>query len=242
MGRGKIDIKKIENVNSRQITFSKRRTGLLKKAHELAVLCEAEVAVIIFSNTGKLFEFSSSDMKRTLSRYNECQGPPEVLTPAVKAEEPKEVDLLKLEMAKLTSKHMHFLGKDLTGMSVQLLGAREQQLNEGLLSIKERKEKLLLQQLAQSKMLEKQATLKNEALLKQVEELKGFFTSTGQLAPLVIEKNDSGCKGGSGSRETENSGLDDEIYDTTLTLWPTSSVCRKRKMSNGEASTSNTET
>lgn len=60
MGRGKIEIKKIENANSRQVTFSKRRTGLLKKAHELSVLCDAEVAVIIFSNTGKLFEFSSS--------------------------------------------------------------------------------------------------------------------------------------------------------------------------------------
>jgi hypothetical protein len=60
MGRGKIEIKRIENANSRQVTFSKRRTGLLKKAQELAILCDAEVAVIIFSNTGKLFEFSSS--------------------------------------------------------------------------------------------------------------------------------------------------------------------------------------
>lgn len=60
MGRGKIEIKKIENVNSRQVTFSKRRAGLFKKANELAVLCEAELAVIIFSNTGKLFDFASS--------------------------------------------------------------------------------------------------------------------------------------------------------------------------------------
>lgn len=60
MGRGKIEIKRIENANSRQVTFSKRRSGLLKKAQELAILCDAEVAVIIFSNTGKLFEFSSS--------------------------------------------------------------------------------------------------------------------------------------------------------------------------------------
>lgn len=60
MGRGKIEIKRIENANSRQVTFSKRRNGLLKKAQELAILCDAEVAVIIFSNTGKLFEFSSS--------------------------------------------------------------------------------------------------------------------------------------------------------------------------------------
>ncbi|PRQ18511.1 putative transcription factor MADS-type1 family [Rosa chinensis] len=55
MGRGKI-----ENTNSRQVTFSKRRAGLLKKAQELAILCDAEVVVIVFSNTGKLFEFSSA--------------------------------------------------------------------------------------------------------------------------------------------------------------------------------------
>nr|KAJ0226359.1 hypothetical protein LSAT_V11C100040700 [Lactuca sativa] len=60
MGRGKIEIKKIENVSTRQVTFSKRRAGLLKKAHELSVLCDAEVAIIVFSNTGRLYEFSSS--------------------------------------------------------------------------------------------------------------------------------------------------------------------------------------
>lgn len=60
MGRGKIEIKKIENANSRQVTFSKRRQGLLKKANELAVLCDAQVAVIIFSSTGKVFEYSSA--------------------------------------------------------------------------------------------------------------------------------------------------------------------------------------
>ena len=60
MGRGKVEIKKIENTTSRQVTFSKRRGGLLKKAHELAVLCDAEVALVIFSSTGKLFEYASS--------------------------------------------------------------------------------------------------------------------------------------------------------------------------------------
>ncbi|PWA45476.1 Transcription factor, K-box [Artemisia annua] len=60
MGRGRIEIKKIENVSSRQVTFSKRGTGLMKKAKELAILCDAEVGVIIFSSTGKLYEFASS--------------------------------------------------------------------------------------------------------------------------------------------------------------------------------------
>lgn len=60
MAREKIRIKKIDNITARQVTFSKRRRGIFKKADELSVLCDADVALIIFSSTGKLFEFSSS--------------------------------------------------------------------------------------------------------------------------------------------------------------------------------------
>ncbi|KZV19466.1 AGAMOUS-like 20 isoform 2 [Dorcoceras hygrometricum] len=60
MVRGKTQMKRIENASSRQVTFSKRRSGLLKKAFELSVLCDAEVALIIFSPSGRLYEFSSS--------------------------------------------------------------------------------------------------------------------------------------------------------------------------------------
>jgi len=59
MGRGRVQLKRIENNISRQVTFSKRRTGLLKKAHEISVLCDADVAVIVFSTKGKLFEYST---------------------------------------------------------------------------------------------------------------------------------------------------------------------------------------
>ncbi|GKU89423.1 hypothetical protein SLEP1_g3561 [Rubroshorea leprosula] len=62
MVRGKIVMKRIENGASRLVTFSKRRNGLLKKAFELSVLCDVEVAVIIFSQNGKLYKFSSSEM------------------------------------------------------------------------------------------------------------------------------------------------------------------------------------
>lgn len=53
-------MKRIENATNRQVTFSKRRNGLLKKAYELAVLCEVEVALIVFSPRGKLYEYASS--------------------------------------------------------------------------------------------------------------------------------------------------------------------------------------
>jgi hypothetical protein len=53
MGRGKVELKKIEKPANRQATFSKRRMGLLKKANELAILCDAQIGVIIFSGVAR---------------------------------------------------------------------------------------------------------------------------------------------------------------------------------------------
>ncbi|RWW45885.1 hypothetical protein BHE74_00048237 [Ensete ventricosum] len=60
MGRGKIEIKRIENTTNRQVTFCKRRNGLLKKAYELSILCDAEVALVVFSSRGRLYEYANS--------------------------------------------------------------------------------------------------------------------------------------------------------------------------------------
>ncbi|KAG5552233.1 hypothetical protein RHGRI_010348 [Rhododendron griersonianum] len=60
LGRGKIEIKRIENTTNRQVTFCKRRNGLLKKAYELSVLCDAEVALIVFSTRGRIYEYASN--------------------------------------------------------------------------------------------------------------------------------------------------------------------------------------
>lgn len=59
MGRGRVQLKRIENKINRQVTFSKRRSGLLKKAHEISVLCEAEVALIVFATKGKISEYAT---------------------------------------------------------------------------------------------------------------------------------------------------------------------------------------
>ncbi|NP_001315905.1 MADS-box protein JOINTLESS-like [Malus domestica] len=66
----KIKIRRIDYLPARQVTFSKRRRGIFKKAEELSILCESEVAVIIFSQTGKLFDFSSSSWKRDIIHVN----------------------------------------------------------------------------------------------------------------------------------------------------------------------------
>jgi MADS-box transcription factor len=73
MGRGKIEIKRIDNATSRQVTFSKRRSGLFKKAKELAILCDAEVGLIVFSSTGRLYDFASTSMKSVIERYSEAK-------------------------------------------------------------------------------------------------------------------------------------------------------------------------
>ncbi|KAM6543542.1 hypothetical protein CsatB_007989 [Cannabis sativa] len=72
-GRQKIQIKKLENKSNKHVTFSKRRSGLFKKAGELSLLCGSKVAVIVFSPTGKLFCFghpSVDDVVRSYLDYN----------------------------------------------------------------------------------------------------------------------------------------------------------------------------
>ena len=75
MGRVKLQIKKIESTTNRQVTFSKRRNGLIKKAYELSVLCDVDVALIMFSPSGRLSVFSgnkrcySSALTRVLYKF-----------------------------------------------------------------------------------------------------------------------------------------------------------------------------
>nr|QWX93776.1 MADS-box protein 37 [Cunninghamia lanceolata] len=71
MGRVKLQIKKIENSTNRQVTFSKRRNGLIKKAYELSVLCDIDIALIMFSPSGRLSQFSGmkSRIEDVIARY-----------------------------------------------------------------------------------------------------------------------------------------------------------------------------
>ncbi|KAB1206670.1 MADS-box protein JOINTLESS [Morella rubra] len=70
MTRRKIEIKRIDKKTARQVTFSKRTKGLFKKAMELSTLCHAEIALIVFSATGKLFEYGSSSVQQVIGRFN----------------------------------------------------------------------------------------------------------------------------------------------------------------------------
>lgn len=70
MGRVKLQIKRIENNTNRQVTFSKRRNGLIKKAYELSILCDIDIALIMFSPSGRLSHFSGRKrIEDVLTRY-----------------------------------------------------------------------------------------------------------------------------------------------------------------------------
>ncbi|XP_024174357.1 MADS-box protein SVP isoform X3 [Rosa chinensis] len=128
--REKIKIRKIDNLSARQVTFSKRRRGLLKKAGELSVLCDCEYAVIIFSATGKLFESSSSSTKDVIARYKAHIENVEKLEPSLEL----QFDRIKLskELADKTRVLRQMNGEDLEGLHMDELKKLEEDIEGGL--------------------------------------------------------------------------------------------------------------
>ncbi|KAH7511833.1 hypothetical protein FEM48_Zijuj12G0024400 [Ziziphus jujuba var. spinosa] len=241
MGRGKIEIKKIENLNSRQVTFSKRRGGLIKKANELSVLCDAEVAVIIFSSTGKLYEFASNSMEHTLSRYTSgmqldgtLEHPdrrPDHRDTVERPQQHGNGNALEDEVAKLRLACRQMMGKELDLLTFSELQQLEDQLSEGILSVKNRKEQVLLEQVRRSRLQEQKTVLENENLRKELENMRQNYISptlnsfaSGRRFLQADPKPAVSC---SSSDESDHS-------DTSLHLGLSSEYNRKRKLAKME--------
>lgn len=168
MARGKINIKRIENSTSRQVTFSKRRSGLLKKAYELSVLCDAEVGVIIFSSTGKRFEFASSNMNRILERHGKVSS-------NKKKNEDESIEAnnyghdgvgqLTEQLDCLNSSSIRSSGEDIRRLCLKEVHQLEQQMEIDMCRVKARKEELIMEQLQElnRKINELQSTLGDAA-------------------------------------------------------------------------------
>ncbi|PPR91170.1 hypothetical protein GOBAR_AA29525 [Gossypium barbadense] len=144
MGRGKVQLKRIENPTNRQVTFSKRRNGLLKKAFELSILCDAEVALLIFSSSGKVYQFASHDMDRTVAKYRREVGLPDSSNPQFRTMEfwRSEIDELNRSINTLEARLKHLSGEDILALGMRDLKQLERQLKIGVERVRSRKVKL----------------------------------------------------------------------------------------------------
>nr|AKX66067.1 MADS-box protein SOC1 [Arabidopsis lyrata subsp. petraea]AKX66072.1 MADS-box protein SOC1 [Arabidopsis lyrata subsp. petraea]AKX66087.1 MADS-box protein SOC1 [Arabidopsis lyrata subsp. petraea] len=167
MVRGKTQMKRIENATSRQVTFSKRRNGLLKKAFELSVLCDAEVSLIIFSPKGKLYEFASTNMQDTIDRYLR-HTKDRVSTKPVSEENMQHLKYEAANMMKkieqLEASKRKLLGEGIGTCSIEELQQIEHQLEKSVKCIRARKTQVFKEQIEQLKQKEKALAAENEKL------------------------------------------------------------------------------
>nr|QIZ31304.1 developmental protein SEPALLATA 1-3 [Larix kaempferi] len=173
MGRGRVQLKRIENKINRQVTFSKRRSGLLKKAYELSLLCDAEVALIIFSTRGKLSEFASAGMNKTLERYEKCSYAIQDTTGVPDRETQnwhQEATQLKNKVELLQRSQRQLLGEDLGPLQIKELQQLEHQLEVSVAHIRSRKTQVMLGQIEELREKELMLHEINMSLEKKLSE------------------------------------------------------------------------
>nr|AIZ95437.1 MADS41 [Apostasia odorata] len=149
MGRGKIEIKRIENPTNRQVTFSKRRGGLLKKAHELAVLTDAQVGLVVFSTSGKMYDYCSpaSSMREIIERYLKATNAHFDQDHSSQQQLYCEITRIRHETDRLQATIKQFTGEELSGLTINDLNQLEDHLEFSVNKVRFRKHQLLHQQL-----------------------------------------------------------------------------------------------
>ncbi|KAK1435866.1 hypothetical protein QVD17_01638 [Tagetes erecta] len=188
MGRGRVTLKRIENKLNRQVTFCKRRSGLLKKAREISVLCDVDVAAIIFSAEGKLSEYATdASMGRILERYERHSFTARKLNRTghqSQASWALEHAKLKARIELLQKYQRNFIGEDLDSLSLKELQNIEQQLETALRRVRLRKNHLMLEYISELQKKDKTLKDENSLLLKEIKETEKEVTQQ----PLVEQQ------------------------------------------------------
>ncbi|XP_051183556.1 MADS-box transcription factor 50 isoform X1 [Lolium perenne] len=204
MVRGKTQMKRIENATSRQVTFSKRRGGLLKKAFELSVLCDAEVALIVFSPRGRLYEFASArptmklclgvavnPMQRTIERYK-TSTKDNIRSQTVQQDIEKikaDAEGLSKKLEALDAYKRKLLGCNLEECAIEELQSLEVKIEKSLVSIRARKARLFEEQLAKLKQKEVTLRKENEDLLGQRKNEEQLAAAAAPVAVAAAEQS-----------------------------------------------------
>ncbi|KAF2924783.1 MADS-box transcription factor 50-like isoform X1 [Oryza sativa Japonica Group] len=168
---GRREMRRIEDTTRRQVTFSKRRKGLLKKASELSVLCDAEVALLVFSPRGRFFHFASApSLEGTIDRYiSHTQEAPANKKPrelTVKNMK-SQSETLAMEIDTVEAYTRKMQGENLESCSLQELHGLEMQMEKSLSSIRLQKQKKLMDKISQLQQQEKILSEENALLLDQ---------------------------------------------------------------------------
>ncbi|KAI9079284.1 hypothetical protein K1719_038769 [Acacia pycnantha] len=204
MTRQKIEIKKIDNIPARQATFSKRRRGLFKKSQELSTLCDAEIALIVFSSTGKLFEYASSSVQQVIERHDQHTEIGSLYHSSILYEK-ETFSMLRKEEANKIQELRQLKGDDLEGLNTNELQKLEEQVKNGLSRVVKAKDEMFMKEI--NVLKGKRVQLKEEnQRLKQVK----------NVAERQLQDHYSSESANNGS--TSDPPRDDDSSDTSLRL------------------------
>uniref|UniRef100_A0A0D9X3S0 MADS-box domain-containing protein n=1 Tax=Leersia perrieri TaxID=77586 RepID=A0A0D9X3S0_9ORYZ len=179
MARGKVQLRRIENPVHRQVTFCKRRAGLLKKARELSVLCDADIGIIIFSAHGKLYDLATTGtMEELIERYKSASGEQANACGDQRMDPKQEAMVLKQEINLLQKGLRYIYGnRGNEHMTVEELNALERYLEIWMYNI--RSAKIMIQEIQalKSKASHTEGMLKaaNEILQEKIVEQNGLI-------------------------------------------------------------------
>ncbi|KAJ9167313.1 hypothetical protein P3X46_021977 [Hevea brasiliensis] len=195
MARGKVQIKRIENLVHRQVTFCKRRAGFLKKAKELSVLCDAEIGVFIFSAHGKLYELATKgSMQGLIERYMKTTGgslQPDLSKETQPLDAIEEINMLKKEIEILQKGVRYLLGGRSEEMTMDELLILEKNLEIWICHIRSTKMEILFKEIQLLRRKEEILKDANQYLKDKIEdtvEISNFAPMTTNTPyPLTIQ-------------------------------------------------------
>uniref|UniRef100_A0A7N0UPT3 Uncharacterized protein n=1 Tax=Kalanchoe fedtschenkoi TaxID=63787 RepID=A0A7N0UPT3_KALFE len=220
MAREKIQLKKINNVTARQVTFSKRRRGLFKKAEELAVLCDADVGLVVFSSTGKCFDYSNFGMQKILERRHLLSKNLEKLqqpAPSLELQLVEDVNYTRLsqEVAEKSRLLRRYRGEDLEGLGIEDLQQLEKSLEVGLSHIIETKGGKIMREIVELENKGMRLMKENKVLRHQVARISDVYIPRGadSAENKMLEEGQSSesvtnlCVSGGASQDHESSDI-----------------------------------
>nr|ACH53558.1 MADS-box transcription factor MPF1 [Physalis pubescens] len=216
MVRQKIQIKKIDNLTARQVTFSKRRRGLFKKAQELSTLCDADIGLIVFSATGKLFEYSSSSMMQLIEKHKmhseRDMDSLEQLQSSNLQSEKKTHAMLSREFVDKNRELRQLHGEELQGLGLEELMKLEKLVEGGISRVLKIKGDKYMREISSLKKKEAQLQEENSQLIHQSQQAR--LNEGGQN---VIEQGHS-ADSIANNLSLVNSHQDYDDSDTSLKL------------------------